>query len=437
MKLSHIFVRSALMLLAFLTLTVALPRISHAQTVQANAQALNIGFNGADFSGTDDQLPYIDQFYTATKAYYSSIGKSMPGVTRCHAYVSWDVAEEVGTNSSQSGSLAWLQSWLAAYQGHCSEALISFKWVEGISCQYRASGNACDLGTVDEPPHPAEVGTALKDFLALTWTGWTGTFAFTPWNEPNNAAASGDGFDPSDGWSTPIGARTVADYYLAMRYYCTAAANCEIAAGDFASNGTLWEDFEQNCSNDTTTLCPGGSYMDTFKYYLNNDATAYNLPSGFRPEYFAYHAWADANDYLHYLQTGGSTQCYTVTSANCVTRLTYDAFSTALYSGNSTWTGVKFWDTEVGVGQNGSTYATNPTNDQQAATAAFLLDLTGTVSNRFYRLFYTRIWEPDGQWWSMFCSNLNSNGISTTIKPSFTVWADREISYTDTGSTCP
>jgi hypothetical protein len=426
--------RSALTtaLILFAALMFSPTRNANAQA-QTNAQNLNIGFNGADFSGTDNQLPYIDQFYTATKAYYSSIGRSMPGVTRCHAYVSWDVAEEVGTSASQVGSLAWLQSWLAAYQGHCSEALITFKWVEGVSCQYFA----CAQGTGDYPPHPAEVGTALEDFLGLTWSGWTGTFAFTPWNEPNNASTSGDGFNPSGTWTTPIGARTVADYYLAMRYYCTPSANCEIAGGDFASNGSLWEDFEQNCSDDTTTLCSNGSYMDTFKYYLNHDATAYGLPSGFRPEYFAYHAWADANDYLHYLQTGSSTQCNTVTSADCVTRLTYDAFSTALYSGNSTWTSVNFWDTEVGVGQAGNSYDTSPTNDQQAATAAFMLDLTGTVSSRFYRLFYTRIWEPDGNYWSMFCSNLNANGISTTTKPSFTTWADRQISYTNTGSTCP
>ena len=104
--------------------------------------------------------------------------------------------------------------------------------------------------------------------------------------------------------------------------------------------------------------------------YLNHDATPYGLASDFRPAYFAYHAWADANDYL---QTGSSTNCYTLTGANCVTRLTFDAFSMALYSGNSTWTSVKFWDTEVGVGQVGNTYDTAPTNDQQAATAAFLL----------------------------------------------------------------
>jgi hypothetical protein len=427
MKLSRCFLSRVCVLLALFSLAVALPRISHAQTAQTNAQNLNIGFNGADFSGTDDQLSYIDQFYSTTKAYYTSIGRSMPGVERCHAYVSWDVAEEpAGSGSStQQGSLVWLQDWLAAYQGHCQQALITFKWIVGVSCEYYTG---CAQGTgVEAIPHPVEVGDAVKAFLAASWPGWTGTFAFTPWNEPNNPGTSGDGFDNGD----EVGARTAADYYLSMRYYCTPAVSCDIAAGDFASNGNGWEDFVQECADDTTTLCSGGSYMDTFKYYLNHDATAYGLASGFRPEYFSYHAWSDTNDYLHYLQNGTSTNCYTLSSPDCVTRLTYDAFSNAIHSGNSTWTSVNFWDTEVGVGQNGNTYDTSPTNDQQAATAAFMLDLTGTVSSRFYRLFYTRIWEPDGEWWSMFCSN------GTTAKPSFTVWADRETSYTDTGSTCP
>ena len=427
MKLLYSFFVSALAVFVFVLFTAVVPSNSHAQAA-ANALNLNIGFNGASYSGNGNQIPKIDQFYTATKAYYSSIGKSMPGVRRCHAYVSWDVAEEApgSTTPSQQGSRAWLEEWLAAYEGHCDQALISFKWIEGISCQHFA----CALGTVDQPPHPAEVGQALVAFLNTSWPGWTGKFAFTPWNEPNNAGAGGDGFDPNNGWTTPIGARTAADYYLAMRYYCTAAAGCEIAAGDFASNGDTWQDFKQNCDDDTTTLCANGSYMDTYKYYLNHDAAAYGLPVGFRPEYFAFHGWADANGYLHYLQTGETTNCNTITAANCVTRLTYNAFSTDEHSGNGTWTSVKFWNTEVGVGQVGNPFITSPTNDQQAKTAAFLLNLTGTVSSRFWRLLYTRAWAANGQDWSLYCSD-------GSTKPSFTVWADRQISYSPTGSTCP
>jgi hypothetical protein len=248
------FFNNVFTLLVLGTLTIALPRMSHAQTAAGNAQALSIGFNGADVSGTDDQLPSIDTFYSDTKEYYSSVGKSMPGVTRCHAYVSWDVAEEpAGSGSTTTaGSLVWLQNWLAAYQGHCQEALITFKWIVGVSCRYYTG---CAQGTdVEAIPHPAEVGAALSAFLNAKWTGWSGTFAFTPWNEPNNAAASGDGFDNGDA----IGARTAAEYYLSMRFYCTPAANCEIAAGDFASNATIGKTSSRTAPTTPLRYAPAG-----------------------------------------------------------------------------------------------------------------------------------------------------------------------------------
>lgn len=420
MKLARIVI---LLLIAILSSPLPL----HTQTAAANALSLNIGFNGATFSGTGSQIPYIDSFYTATKSYYASLGQTMPGVRRCHAYVSWDVAlQPAGSgDASTEGSRVWLQSWLQAYSGHCDQALITFKWVVGVSCHYYTG---CALGTdVEAIPHPAEVGAALDAFLQLTWPGWSGSFAFTPWNEPNNAAKSGDGFDNG----LKIGARTDADYYLAMRARCAPSTNCEIAAGDFASNGNGYQDFVQQCDDDTTTLCENGSYIDTLKYYLNHDAPAYGLPAGFRPEYFAFHGWADANDYLHYLQNGTATNCYTIDSANCVTRLTYNAFSSTAHFGNSTWNSVKFWDTEVGAGQVGNTFTTNPTNDQQAQTAAFILNLTGAVSNRFWRLLYTRAWNPDGTWWSLYCSD------GSTARPSLTVLANRQLTYSPAGSSCP
>jgi hypothetical protein len=58
-------------------LTIALPRTSHAQTAAENAQALAIGFNGADISGTDDQLPAIDTFYTNTRAHLRQSTKKL------------------------------------------------------------------------------------------------------------------------------------------------------------------------------------------------------------------------------------------------------------------------------------------------------------------------------------------------------------------------
>jgi hypothetical protein len=418
MKIARTLLTGIFTSLILLTLTIALTCIAQAQTVTQNAQALNIGFNGSDTSGSDNQLPYSDQFYTVTKAFYATLGRQMPGNRHCHAYVSWDVAlEPAGSGSTtQEGSLVWLQTWLANSQGHCDEALISFKWYNGVTCVYYTG---CALGVSQTPPHPVEVGNAVHAFLQASWPGWTGTFAFTPWNEPNNAAASGDGFTNG----STVGARTAADYYLAMRFYCIPANGCSIGAGDFASNGNLWQDSIQNCSDDDAALCTNATYMDTFKHYLNNDATAYGLASGFRPEVFAYHGWSDVNDFLN-----GNSNCAAVTTKTCVTWLTYYAFATDTHPANSSWTGVKFWDTEVGVGQDHG--VASPTNDEQAKAAAFMIDLTATVSSRFWRIYYTRIWETDGEYWSMFCS-------TGSQRPSLTVWADRETSYTNTGSVCP
>lgn len=126
-----------------------------------------------------------------------------------------------------------------------------------------------------------------------------------------------------------------------MRFHCIPANGCSIAAGDFASNGNLWQDSIQNCSDDDATLCGNATYMDTFKHYLNNDATAYGLPSGFRPEVFAYHGWSDVNDHL-----AGNRNCDAVATKTCITWLTYYAFATDTHPANGSWTGVKFWDTK-------------------------------------------------------------------------------------------
>lgn len=434
-----------LVLVALVVASVSLPQTALADAGQphpAHPSKLQIGFNGADITGTEAQVPRIAQFYAAERdaANNGNVdgnngnGKGNQPTMLCHAYVSWDIGLEpadAGTDVP-AGSLpvqtsrAWLQAWLQAYEGTCDQALITFKWKDGVSCHYYTG---CAGGTdVEALPEPEEVGASLKAFLSESWPGWTGSFAFTPWNEPNNSGAVASGF--TNGQIVP--ARTDADYYLAMRQYCTPAVHCQIAAGDFNSNGNHWEDFVQQCADDTSTLCADGSYMDILKYYLAHDAVNYGLPSDFRPEYFAFHAWSDANDYLHSIQNPGAvTQCQTLTDAHCVTRLTYDALSTALYPANASWNKVEIWNTEVGAGQNGNTFNTSPTNDQQAQTAAFIFDLTSTVTDRITRLYYTRAWESDGQWWSLFCSD------GTTPKPSLSVLVNRATSYTPTGSTCP
>lgn len=106
-------------------------RSSHVgQTITENAQNLNIGFNGPDL-----QFPYMDTFYAATEACYQTLGRQMPGNRHCHAYLSWDIAEQgVGSGPiGTEGSRSWFEDWLSHAQGHCDEALITFKYVGGVT----------------------------------------------------------------------------------------------------------------------------------------------------------------------------------------------------------------------------------------------------------------------------------------------------------------
>jgi hypothetical protein len=378
---------------------------AHPPSPAENAQNLNIGFNGADTTGADDQLPYIDQFFTATEAYYEQqLGRPMPGDRHCHAYVSWDIAEQpTGSGSIRiGGSRAWFEQWLANYQGHCDQALITFKYVKGAS-------------TGTGFPTPAAFEAAFVQFQQTSWayTGWTGTFAFTAWNEPNNGSRSGDGL------TTVLDAHTAADYYLAIRKHCSPAKHCLVAAGDFGSNGNLGEGFVQNCTNDRAPLCSNATYMDTYKHYLVLDARAYGLAQGreFRPELFSYHGWDDINDYINQ-----NPNCNSLSDSKCTIYALLNSLS------HNTWKFVEIWDTEVGAGQNPQT---NPNPVTQACAAAFLLNLTASASSRITRLYYTRAWEPDGQHWSLFDS-------AGAEKPAFTVLADRSLTYTPpAGSTCP
>jgi sugar lactone lactonase YvrE len=362
-----------------------------------NVQNLGIGFNG-DYN----QFPFQDQFFAAANSYYQSIGLgSMPGSRYCHAYLSWDVAEQaVGSGPlTTEGSRSWFEAWLANAQGHCDRALVTFKYISGV--------------TVNGTSYPAtsDFENGMIAFFNTNWsyTGYTGVMDFTAWNEPNNAAGSGDGL------TVIIPAETAADYYLALRKHCL-PTSCSVAAGDFASNGNLGVDYVENCTNDLATpLCSTASYMDTYKHYIANDAPNYGFTTAFRPEIFAYHAWDDVNNYIN-----SNNHC--TDPKKCTIRAFFNSMS------DFTWTSSELWDTEVGAGQNPQS---NPSTLVQACTASFILDLTGTVSSRFTRLYYTRADESDGQYWSLFDSSNNP-------KPSFYVLADRNISYVPpAGSTCP
>ena len=376
----------------------AMTPLSYAAThgTLQNAQNLTIGFNGPDL-----QFPYMDQIYAATNSYYQSIGQSYPtGARYCHAYLSWDIAQQaVGFGpEGTEGSRAWFEDWLAHAQGHCDRALVTFKYINGIT----------QTGTTY--PAVADYETAVAAFLNTSWsyTGWTGAIDYTPWNEPQNGSGSGDGLTVS------IPAETDADYYLALRKHCI-PSSCTVAGGDFGSNGNMWQDFVQNCPDDSAALCSGASYMDQYKHWIVTDAPNYGFTSAFRPEVFAYHGWDDVNNYIN-------------SGSHCTDpqRCTIRALNTALTDGS--WSNSIIWDTEVAAGQYSGT---NPTPVVQACAVAYLFDLTASVSSRITRIYYTQPYTTGGNYFSIF----NSDG---TPKPAFTVVADHSISYTPTdGSTCP
>jgi hypothetical protein len=320
---------------------------------------LNIGFN----DGHVDQFGYYADYFDATPYH--------PGPRLCHAYIAWDVA----TRPPHSGDVtdpsarAFLDNWLAQAEGHCDDALISFK--------AHAHG---------APPATSTYANAIEKFAAVDWraeAGFTGTISLTPWNEPNNGADAGDGL------GAPIDARVAARYYLAAERACRKHA-CKVAAGDFASNGDMWNDFEFNCRNDNVApsdLCKhkssvnpdgkGASYLDRYKNEIVDRAEEFGLPAGFRPEVFAYHGWHDSNSYLNV-----ASHCSTYGS--CVLRR-------ILKSLGGSWGHVVLWNTEDGVGQN-----VDPGDATQACAAAFMLRLEA-ITPRVHRLYLTRLHGGGGQ----------------------------------------
>jgi hypothetical protein len=350
----------------------------HAQT----PDRLNIGFNG-DAS----EFAFHPDWDAATVV--------QPGARVCHTYISWDVAYQAPQQGSagDESSRAYLDSWLSGAAGHCDEVFLAFK-----SMTPRAA--------VDEVAYT----DAFAAFVATDWeaeTGYAGAFSFSTWNEPNNPGVAGNGL------GVQIEAGLAARYYLNAEALCR-AYGCRVAAGDFASNGAMWNDFEWNCANDnvaTADLCSadssenrGGlpaSYLDRYKNEIAqhaNDAP-YDLGDGFRPESFAYHGWHDTNGYLYYQQKcTGYDDC-------AVWRL--------LTSLGGSWGGVKLWDTEDGMGQDGAL-----TDAAQACGAAYLVR-TATTSDRIERALVTR---------------LNGGAVQLELddhseRPAFGVLARRETTY--------
>ncbi|HEY5922418.1 MAG TPA: hypothetical protein VIV11_12140 [Kofleriaceae bacterium] len=313
---------------------------------------LNVGFN----NGFATQFAYYPGFFAA----------SVPSPARlCHAYVSWNVAHQAPWSGSISdhASRAFIDDWLQKAQGKCDEALISFKAMQP-----------------GDPPATAAFADAFEKFVKVNWaaeTGFTGKLAYTAWNEPNN------GDDAGNGLGKVIPPRVAARYYLVAERACR-KHGCKVAAGDFASNGNMWDDFRWNCSNDNvppSQLCAtkssmnpdgrGASYLDIYKNEIHNRAPDLGLGTGFRPKYFAYHGWHDSNRYLN---AGDHCSSY----ETCTLRRLLRAL-------RGSWGEVVIWNTEDGVGQT-----TAPDDREQACAAAFLLRLH-TISPRIKRLYVTRL----------------------------------------------
>jgi hypothetical protein len=323
-----------------------------------NAAALIIGFN----AGFADQFDYFDDFYKSA---------TMAPPRLCHAYVSWNVANQAphAGNVADHASRAFIEDWFTKARGHCDEALITFK--------------AMTHGAV---PSTDAFAAAFEKFAAIDWlaeTGFTGSLAFTAWNEPNNAADSGNGL------GVQIPARVAARYYLAAERSCRKHA-CKVAAGDFASNGNMWDDYRMNCRDDNVTpatLCKeksplagnrGPSYLDVYKNEIVNRASEFGLPAKtFRPDYFAFHGWHDSNSYLN-----NSDHCSTYES--CTLRR-------ILYTLRGSWGGSELWNTEDGIGQS-----TAPDDSLQACGAAFVIRLQ-SITSRVKRLYVTRLHGGPGQ----------------------------------------
>src|SRR5579875_1385477 len=253
-------------------------------------------------------------------------------------------------------------------------------------------------------------------FLNTDWsyTGWTESpltaFAYQPWNEPNNGAASGAGL------TTAVPAQLAADYYLALRKHCSPADGCTVAAENFGSNGNLNTTFPSNCPDNATTICSNATYMDQYKIYLTTDAPNYGFTAAFRPETVSYHGWDDVNNYIN----GNAVGCLSVSNPACTAYV-------FVASNSGSWGNSVLWDSEVAAGQSGSS---SPGPYMQACAAAHLFNVTGMASNRFQRVYYTQPYVSNGQYFSLFTS-------TGAEKPAFAVVADRSISYSPPdGSLC-
>jgi glucosylceramidase len=352
-----------------------------------NPEHITIGFSG-DLA----QFGYYPDFF----ATQSSLAPSAPTERLCHIYLPWNIAcpgsdasckssatpVSVTTPSAENwdtlcGHYAakpnnndpqYVACWLfAAEQGFeatksrtCDEALVSFK-AKGL-----------------EREADIHYENAMRAFFAAfdaSHTGYKGGFAFTPWNEPDNPASAGNGLCTCEGkdcckegkTARAIGPDEAAKYYLTAEHLCeTVGGGCKVAAGDFASNGQLWKDYEESGP---------GHYLRSYKSYIEEHASdaAYKLKSTY-PKYFAFHGWHDINLFLdHGDRCDDASTCMTVQMVRALS--------------DKGWASAELWDTEVGVNQQGPRAFDS---GRQSCGAAFLLHLTA-LDKRIKRLYVMRL----------------------------------------------
>jgi len=360
--------------------------------VTSGARSINIGFGGAGTAPASDpfQFDAIARFYAASVV--------QPGAHLCHRYLSWDIGllPAGDGDKSDASSRANFEEWLSDPANPCTDTLVSFK----------STGDTAGVAPTsfrDEASCKTCFGTAFHAFLDQFTPGWEASkpgrvFSFTAWNEPNNGGSSGNGIGHA------LSAITAGQYYLMAQHLCdTDASKCKVAAGDLASNGTMIENFAQNCTTDVgATLCAKASWLDTYKHFIVNHANdpAFELGEGFRPAYWAYHPWQEINNYVR-----DGQEC--TSDANCATMALVHSLGGSFASSH-------IWDTEIGSGQSEAL-----DDETQARGAAYLLKLSSTLTDRIWRIYYQGV--ETGPW-QIVCG--------ASERPSFHVLAERETSYT-------
>ncbi|MCL2659549.1 MAG: Ig-like domain repeat protein, partial [Acidobacteriaceae bacterium] len=524
------------------------PGATYAQTLQQNAQNLDVGFSATGYTGvlmpdnttlySDSILPYFSTFSTAA-------GPSPSGNSICAAYVSADAglmpSGAYGT-IDDVGSRAWFEDWLTklgvAQQTDpsiCNRVLVIFKMFPAANRSAPANaaattcgnpaGSVCNIGgagniavpnnvavTVDlpllswstsandgAPANPignnAQFQLFQAAFLGIDWqtiTGWHGKFDFVPWNDFYSKTGDGDGLPGSTGtFSLDLTAQHAAAAYITLHLLCDSGTSggdpygvCgNVVAGSFLNNA-------MNCTDHTSSALASGTcadgttaatLLDLYLWHIYNDAQQSNStvmppgsPAGFSvflvppenypfdpawtPEVFAFKDFADVNNYINNYGTDAG-RC--LDAATCVAKN-----AAQIIAADPLLQNAEIWNMAAAAGQVGVTTtknlavdpnggdntnwmfvlnsASDPTPDQQACAASYMLRLMASLGPQYKRLYYEgAAWDatitgtgPNGNW-ALFPAG-DDGSDAAAAKPAFGVLTDRDLAYASTsGSDCP